>query len=167
MAAKRKGEEPSNWTIRVLRTVAQYQFGPEFDQILVPEGVTVTFSPKTSRVREIIFQGKRIATKRATDGMFSLGLFGAQRIIDRTPRPKRRVVILSEVGEFIAAGRNVFAKHVVAVDSEIKPEEEVVVVSEEDQLLAVGRAQLSAENMLAFERGVAVKVRYGINKLKK
>lgn len=167
MATKRKGEKPSNWTIRELRAVAQYQFGSEFDQILVPAGVRVTYSPKTNRVREILLQEERIATKRATDGMFSLGLFGAQRIIDQTSKPKRRVVILSEVGEFIAAGRNVFAKHVVAVDSEIKPEEEVVVVSEEDQLLAVGRAQLSAENMLAFERGVAVRVRYGIDKLRK
>ena len=52
-------------------------------------------------------------------------------------------------------------------DPEILPADEVVVVSEEDKLLAVGKAHLSADYMLAFQKGIAVKVRYGIDKLKK
>ena len=60
-----------------------------------------------------------------------------------------------------------FAKHVVKVDPEILPEDEVIVVSEEDELLAVGKAKLSAEYMLAFQRGIAVKTRHGIKKEKK
>ena len=114
-----------------------------------------------------IFEGERLATIRPTDGLYSLGLAGAQRIIDNTKMPKRRVVVQNDVSEFIADGRNVFAKHVVRVDPEILPEDEVVVVSEEDKLLAVGRAQLSAEYMLAFQKGTAVKVRHGIKKIKK
>ncbi|MHA1354980.1 MAG: PUA domain-containing protein [Candidatus Heimdallarchaeota archaeon] len=40
-------------------------------------------------------------------------------------------------------------------------------MNEKDELLAIGKAQLSAEYMLAFEKGIAVKVRYGAKKLAK
>ncbi|MHA1556207.1 MAG: PUA domain-containing protein [Candidatus Heimdallarchaeota archaeon] len=167
MVPKTKGTKPDNWTIRQLRTIAQYQFGSEFADILAPEGILVTFSKRTKKVREIIYNGQRLATLRPTDGAYSLGLAGAERIIQETKNPKRRVVVQTDVAEFIADGRNVFAKHVVNVDPDIQPEDEVVVVSEEDKLLAVGRAKLSAEYMTAFQSGTAVKVRYGIKKLKK
>jgi uncharacterized protein with predicted RNA binding PUA domain len=158
---------PDPWTLRQLKATAEYQFGKKFDKILAPAGIRVTFSKTTKRVREIIFDGKRLATLRPTDGLYSLGLAGAQRIIEKTKMPKRRVVVQTDVGEFIADGRNVFAKHVVKVDPEILPEDEVVVVSEDDELLAVGKAKLSAEYMLAFQRGIAVKTRHGIKKQKK
>lgn len=167
MAKKIEGSIPDTWTKRQLQMIAQYQFGSEFAEILAPEGITVTYSRKTKKVREIILNGKRIATMRPTDGAYSLGLEGAQRIIDETKLPKRRVVVQTDVAEFIADGRNVFAKHVVNVDPDIQPEDEVVIVSEEDKLLAVGRAKLSAEYMKAFQNGTAVKVRYGLKKLKK
>jgi predicted RNA-binding protein (TIGR00451 family) len=160
-------EKPSPWTIRQIQKIAQYQFGPEFVGIFAPEGIQVTFSKNTNRLREIWFEGERLATKRPKDGLLSIALSAGERIIKLVPKPKRRVIIQSDVAEFIKAGRNVFAKHVVAVDPTIRPEEEVVVVSEEDELLAIGRAKISAENMLAFSRGIAVKVRYGIDKKEK
>lgn len=160
-------KKPDVWTLRQLKVVAQYQFGNEFADILAPDDILVTFSKTTNKVREILLDGKRLATLRANDGSYSIGLEGAKRIIKQTKTPRRRVIVQTDVSEFIADGRNVFAKHVVLVDPDIRPEDEVVVVSEEDKLLAVGRAQLSAVNMLAFQKGIAVKVRYGIKKLKK
>jgi uncharacterized protein with predicted RNA binding PUA domain len=50
---------------------------------------------------------------------------------------------------------------VVEVDPDIRPKDEVVVVGKTDCLLAVGRAKMSADAMLDFHRGVAVKVRDG------
>ena len=163
----KNAKKPDLWTLRQLKVVAQYQFGKEFADILAPDDILITFSKTTKKVREVLLNGKRLATLRANDGLYSIGLEGAKRIIKHTKSPRRRVIVQSDVSEFIADGRNVFAKHVVNVDPEIRPEDEVVVVSEEDKLLAVGRAQLSAEYMLAFQKGTAVKVRYGIKKLKK
>ncbi len=165
MANRIDAVKPDNWTLRQLKAVAQYQFGNEFDEVLAPDTVLVTFSKNTNKIREILLDGKRLATLRATDGLYSLGLEGARRIIQYVKSPKRRVIVQSDVSEFIADGRNVFAKHVMKVDPEIMPEDEVVIVNEQDELLAVGRAQLSAEYMLAFQKGVAVKVRHGIKKL--
>ncbi len=61
----------------------------------------------------------------------------------------------------MAEGRNVFAKHVVEADKELRPQDEVIVVDEEDNLVAVGKAVLSGEEMKVFKHGVAVKVRKG------
>ncbi len=158
---------PDKWTLEQLRKTAQYQFGEEFATILVPDDITITISKKTQKVREILIGEDRIATIRPTDGYFSIGLFGAQRMLAATKAPKHRVIVQNDVSEFIIEGRNAFAKHVVNVDSNIHPEDEVIVVNEKDELLAIGKAQLSAEYMLAFEKGIAVKVRYGAKKLAK
>ncbi|MFW9922975.1 MAG: PUA domain-containing protein [Candidatus Thorarchaeota archaeon] len=158
-------QPPTEWITRELRMLAQYQFGTEFSNILFPEGILVTYSRATRKVKEIWFDNERIASYRPTDGFFSLGLGGAKRIVKFTKKPLLRVVVQSNVAQFIADGRNVFAKHVVEVDPKIRPADEVIVVSEEDDLLAVGKAILSAEYMLAFEKGTAVKVRHGIKKL--
>ena len=58
-------------------------------------------------------------------------------------------------------GGDVFAKHVVDADDEIRPMEEVIVLTENGRLLAVGKTLLSAFEMQNFTRGVAVKIRQG------
>ena len=167
MSKKDRSKTPDDWAIRQLRKTAEYQFGEEFTTILVPDDVKVTISKKTQKVREVLVGETRLATIRPTDGYFSLGLFGAKKIIAKIKPPKQRVIVQNDVSEFIEDGRNVFVKHVVSVDPTIRPEDEVIVVNEKDKLLAVGKAQLSAEYMLAFDRGIAVKVRYGAKKLAK
>jgi predicted RNA-binding protein (TIGR00451 family) len=68
---------------------------------------------------------------------------------------------MDDVSTFIAEGGDVFAKHVVKADNDIRPKDEVIVVDERGEVLAVGRAVLSGEEMIAFMRGVAVKARRG------
>jgi uncharacterized protein with predicted RNA binding PUA domain len=77
-------------------------------------------------------------------------------------KPPRVVVVRDDVAEFIRAGRNVFAKHVVSADSSIRPQDEVIVIREKRQLLAVGRAVLAGWEMTQFKRGIAVKTRRGV-----
>jgi uncharacterized protein with predicted RNA binding PUA domain len=77
------------------------------------------------------------------------------------PQPLYRVIVNNEVAEFIADGKNAFAKHVISADPGIRSGDEVLVVSGEDNLLATGTAMLAGPEMLAFNYGVAVKVRQG------
>ena len=56
-----------------------------------------------------------------------------------------------------------FAKFVNDCDSELRPLDECLVVDEKDQLLAVGRTLLNRIEMLAFNRGVAVKTKEHVN----
>ncbi len=75
--------------------------------------------------------------------------------------PRLWVRVSNDAAPFVAEGRSVFAKHVIAADSEIRPMEEVVVVGEGDVVLGVGKAVLTGKEMTLFKRGVAVKVRRG------
>ncbi|MGD0028550.1 MAG: PUA domain-containing protein [Candidatus Bathyarchaeia archaeon] len=147
-----------------IRSVADYQFGSGVGTILFPEGVTISFSRRTGRIRYVHLSDKRLVTMRPTDGLFSLSISGAKRIAMARGSAKCFVAIRDDVSEFIADGGDVFAVHVLKADNDIRASDEVIVVDEGGKVLAVGRAVLSAEEMKAFKRGVAVKVRRGITK---
>jgi predicted RNA-binding protein (TIGR00451 family) len=144
-----------------IRSVADYQFGKGVGMTLFPKNVNIVSSRKTGRIRYVYLEGKRLGTMRPTDGYFALSIDGAKRIVQSGRHAKCIVAVRSEVAKFIADGGDVFAAHVVRADDEVRAKDEVIVLDEENKVLAVGRAVLSGEEMRAFKRGVAVKVRHG------
>lgn len=147
--------------VRKIRSVADYQFGKETGERLFPENVKITYSPRTGRIRYIHLDDERLSTMRPTDGLFSLSITGAKRIVENRDSAKCFVTVRDDVAKFVAEGGDVFAAHVVRADEEIRAKDEVIVVDEKGTVLAVGRAVLCAEEMKVFKRGVAVKVRHG------
>jgi 7-cyano-7-deazaguanine tRNA-ribosyltransferase len=73
-----------------------------------------------------------------------------------------RVVVTDDAVPFIKQGKNVFAKFVVDACEELRPYDEALIVSKDDELIAVGQCLLNREEMLDFERGIAVKTREAI-----
>jgi len=148
-------------TLKRIRSVADYQFGKGIGAVLFPGNVEIFHSHRTGRIRYVYLNGKRLATLRPTDGLFSLSIAGAKRIVESRCSVKYIVIVQNEVSDVIAEGGDVFAVHVVKADSDIRPKDEVIVVDENGKVLAVGKAVLSGEEMKVFKRGVAVKVRRG------
>jgi uncharacterized protein with predicted RNA binding PUA domain len=141
--------------------VADYQFGKGVGAKLFPENVEIAYSKRTGRIRYIYLNGKRLATLRPTDGLFSLSIKGAKRIAENAGSAKCFVTVQNNVSRFIAEGGDVFAAHIVKADDEIRSKDEVIVVDEGGRVLAVGRSVLSSEEIKSFKVGVAVKVRRG------
>jgi len=141
--------------------VADYQFGKGVGAKLFPENVEIVYSKRTGRIRYVYLDSKRLATLRPTDGLFSLSIAGAKRIVKNADSTKCFVTVRDDVAKFISKGGDVFAAHVVKADDDIRPKDEVIGVNENGEVLAVGRAVLSGEEMKAFKKGVAVKVRRG------
>jgi uncharacterized protein with predicted RNA binding PUA domain len=152
-----------NSSLRRVQTIADYQFGRGVGIGLFPEECTYIFST-TGRIRQILAGGVRLATVRASDGRLTLGIEGAKRLRTILPAPGYRVVIQDDVAEFVAQGKNAFAKHVVAADPAIRAGDDVLVVAGNDRLIACGSAVVSGTEMLAFNYGVAVRVRQGSEK---
>jgi len=148
--------------LRRIRSVADYQFGKGVGEKLFPENVEISYSKRTGRIRYVYLDGRRLATLRPTDGLFSLSIEGAKRIVENKAPARYMVTIKDGVSKFVAEGGDVFAMHVVKADKEIRPKDEVIVVNEKGEVLAVGRAVLSGDEMTAFKTGVAVKVRRGV-----
>ena len=145
-----------------IRSIADYQFGKNAGITLFPANVKISYSKATGRMRFIFLNNKRLATLRPTDGLFSISI-EAGKILERNKDQFSCFVkVKNEVSEFIANGGDVFAAHVIEVNEEIRAQNEVVVMDKNNKVLAVGRALLSDPEMLAFKRGVAVKVRHGL-----
>jgi len=147
--------------LRRVRSVADFQFGKGVGAKLFPRNVEIGYSKRTGRIRYVFLEGKRLATLRPTDGLFSLSIAGAKRIAEKPVFAKCFVTVKNAVSKFIAEGGDVFAAHVIDANEEIHPKDEVIVINEQGEVLAVGKAVLSSEEMKAFKCGVAVKVRRG------
>jgi uncharacterized protein with predicted RNA binding PUA domain len=144
--------------LRRARVIADFQFGRGAGAALFPEGTSFRLS-STGRLRYLFSEKERIATLRASDGLLTLSMLGARRLHACFARPRLRVVVSDEAAPFVARGGNVFARHVLGVDPEIRAGEEVLVVDGQDRLLATGQAVLAPEEMLQMERGAAVLTR--------
>ncbi|MCW3978351.1 MAG: pseudouridine synthase [Candidatus Bathyarchaeota archaeon] len=147
--------------LRRIRAIADYQFGPGCGAALFPEGVSIERSMKTGKIRLVRMGDVLLASLRPTDGLFTLTIAGAERLVKGVKDVGYAVTVLDEVSEFVSQGRNVFAKHVVDSGEAIRPGDEVIILNSKREVLGVGRALLNREEMLAFDVGVAVKTRRG------
>ena len=145
--------------IDALRTVADYQFGARAGRALF-DGDIVVQRTGSGRPQQILADGERVVSY-GTDGRFTLGAAGGLRLQTALPAPAYRVVVGDDSEPFVREERNVFAKFVREVDPAVRPGDEVLVEHDRGELLAVGRAELSADAMLDFDTGMAVKVRDG------
>ena len=144
-----------------LRTIADYQFGSGAGDALFSPGEDLTIKRTTSGRPQQVHAERGRLVSFGTDGRFTLGLEGGRRLATALPSPSYRVVVDDESEPFVRDGKNVFAKFVADVGSEIRPGDEVLVEHERGELLAVGRAALGAEAIRDFETGMAVAVREG------
>ncbi|MHA1651479.1 MAG: PUA domain-containing protein [Candidatus Helarchaeota archaeon] len=152
---------PSSLDRLRIKQIVSYQYvltQEEADQF-IPDDIQVEYSKKTKKIRYIYLKHRLWGIIRPNDGFFLLTPASAEFLIQLLPFPRLRVVVQSDVSEFLRKGGNVFAKHVVEADPLIIPYSEVIMVDEDDIPVAIGKAYLTREEMLSFQRGVAVKVR--------
>jgi len=64
--------------------------------------------------------------------------------------------------EIAREGKNVFAKFVTDMDAGLRPMDEAIIVNREDNLVAIGQVLLVRSEAVAFQRGIAIKVRDGV-----
>ncbi len=144
-----------------IRGIGDYQFGKGLGQKLFPSDVKIAYSKRTGRIRHVFWNQDRLVTLRPTDGLFSLTIRGAERLMQDNGYLELCVTVKEEAVPFVVKGQSVFAKHVVEADEKIRPQEEVIVVDGKNKVLAVGKALLSGKEMKTFKKGVAVRVRRG------
>ncbi len=155
------GKRPDPNLLRV-KAVADVQFGKGAGEALLAGKVEFVVSKNNDRIRNVLVDGKHILSMRAGDGFFTLKPAGGQILKNTFAPPKLRVIVNPDSAEFNRQGRNVFCGFVLDADPGIIPGDEVLVVDEKDELCAIGQARMVREEMLAFKKGVAVRVREGI-----
>jgi predicted RNA-binding protein (TIGR00451 family) len=145
--------------LRQIRGIADFQYGNGAGLVLFPEDINIVYSKNTGRIRHVTHNNQLIASFRPTDGLFTLSIKGAERLINQMRGFDYIVEIMDEISEFPSGGSDVFAKHVVNAGCVVKPGDEVIVVDSGSNVLAVGKALMNKIEMLSFQTGVAVRVR--------
>ncbi len=142
-----------------VKAVLDMQFGRGAADILDGRKVEFVKSRNTGKIRNIIIDGVHAFSMRAHDGRLTPKMEGARMLMTVLPPHAMRVTIQDEPAEFAAKGNNVFAKFVVECDPDVRPGDSVLVVNTKGALAAVGRALMVRSEMLAFKRGIAVRVK--------
>jgi 7-cyano-7-deazaguanine tRNA-ribosyltransferase len=142
--------------------VIDYQFGKGSSDAIVDGRLDIAKSRTTGKIRTVSVDGEHALSIRASDGLFTLRPPGARRLLGASTSPRWRVIVEDDAVPFNREGKNVFCKFVVDCDDSLVPMDEVMVVDQRDDLVAIGRIILTRDEMMAFDKGVAVKVREGI-----
>ena len=153
------GEARVDFDLPRCKAVLDMQFGRGAADILKGRTVKIVKSERTGKIRNVHVDEQHVLSMRASDGRFTLKMEGARLLMGVLEPPKMRVRTEDEPAEFAAKGNNVFAKFVLDCDETIRPGDDVMVVNSRDELRAVGRALMNREEMLAFKRGIAVRVK--------
>lgn len=148
---------------RKVRSLSDFIFGNEITNLFFNDksNCKIERSKKTKKIKFIYHNNNLLFILRPTSGYFALTLYSAQKIIDHIPPPKLRAIVQNDVSEFIKKGRNVFCKHLIKIDENLRPNDEVIVVNENDKLLGIGKLKLPVDYLLSFDKGVGIKIRKG------
>ncbi|MDP6742164.1 MAG: tRNA guanosine(15) transglycosylase TgtA [Candidatus Thalassarchaeaceae archaeon] len=120
---------------------------------------------RTGRVNNILLDGVHIFSQRLTDGGLSITNEGAkwihQVMVGDGDVPC--VIIDSNAEPFIRDGRNVMHGFILGCKGTPRNGMPCLLVNEAGELVGHGIAQCGTREMIAFSKGIAVKVRGGIN----
>ncbi len=156
---KVKKEKPTLYEKEKINAIISLQYSPEILSFFEKNNIYVVKSPKTGRIKYVYLENKLIGTIRATDERFVPTIYGAKILREKMKKSRLTIQVTSDAAEWIAKGRTVFCKHVIALDEEIRPREEVFIIDEDNRLIALGKSVLSGREIKEKKKGKAVKIR--------
>lgn len=120
---------------------------------------------RTRRVNNILLDGIHLFSQRLTDGGLSLTNEGAKWVHQMMGEEDvvPCVVIDGDAEPFIRDGRNVMHGFILECKGSPRNGMPCLLVNEAGELVGHGIAQCGQKEMIAFRKGIAVKVRGGIN----
>ncbi|MET1101248.1 MAG: PUA domain-containing protein [Pyrodictiaceae archaeon] len=151
---------PSASELKMLRGIADYQFGYPAGNVLITDDVLVGVSPATGRIREVYREGAGLfLVLRAHDYRFSLTIPAARMLLKAFRKPRLRAVIEPSMSPY----KSVPCRAVLELDHRLEPGDEVIVVDSKDSIIGVGRLRLSPREILEpWCRGEAIRIRHKV-----
>ena len=149
--------------IDLIRSVADEQFGSGSGNALLPDGhiVLLNKSPSLDRMDEIIVNGCAAASIRYDIGS-GWKLLNRMQSAMRIGKVMTKGYVICDMSavRFIRESKNLMAPGVVDAHPDVKTDDEVIIIDTERNVIATGLAKMSAADMIAFDRGLAVKTKW-------
>ncbi len=151
------------YDLELMRGVLDRDYGEGTGKAVLPDGHIVIMSkaPGLDRMDEVVIDGEVIATMRYDIGSgwkFVSRMQGAYRIAEAYT--KGYVVCDPSAVPFIQESKNLMAPGVIGADPGIRPGDEIIVVTADREPIATGTARMSGPEMVAADRGMAVRTRW-------
>jgi 7-cyano-7-deazaguanine tRNA-ribosyltransferase len=156
-------KEDISWMRRKLRALFIHQWGRNAGGVVDLENLEVVLSKSTGKIKHIKLDDEILFTIVPTTGLVTPTYRGGQELLRVGIDDTYKVIMDSEVSQFVSSGKSALAKFVKHADGNLRAGEEVVVLDEAKNLLGTGRSVLSGDEMIAFNRGVAVMIRHSRN----
>ncbi len=149
--------------IDLIRSILDRDYGEGTGLAVLPEGHPVILSkaPALDRMDEIIVDGAIVASMRYDMGSgwkFVSRMQGAYRI--GKAYSKGYVVCDPGAIPFVRESKNLMAPGVTDADPDIKVGDEILIVGPDREVVATGMARMTGPEMVAADKGVAVKTRW-------
>ena len=158
-----------------LRSSLDYIFGEGTTRNIQYDELAFQFSNRTGRLKQIVHKenGEVFFSFRPNgsiaptiQGMKLMWKWGKLRKnMGVKSRPRWIVTVVDGVTDVVSQGKTVFCRHIFYCDDSLRANEDVAIMNQRGELLAVGRTILAGSEMKQFKRGVAVKVRQGVNQI--
>jgi archaeosine-15-forming tRNA-guanine transglycosylase len=125
---------------------------------------------RTGRVNNVLHDGVHLFSQRLTDGGLSLTIDGAKWVHERGAPDELEslssmmpsVVVNSDAEPFVRQGRSVMHGFIVGTEGEPQTGTPCLVQNEAGELLGHGITRCDYKDMMAFRKGIAVKVKDGV-----
>ncbi len=147
----------------LIRKLADEQYGEGCGFALIPDGhpVLLNKAPSLDRMDEIVVDGSTIASIR-----YDLGR--GWRLINRIQSAMRIAPVASKgyvvsddsAVPFVQDSKNLMAPGAIDAHPDVVIGDEVIVITKDKKAIATGAAKMNAADMIANERGLAVKTKW-------
>lgn len=148
---------PTREELLRIRYVLSYQFGQEAVALLEPVDAIAIDLSSTGKVKNVYRFGRRILTRRPSDGLFALTLESGRVLKELFRFPRHRLIVRKDHVSLLSG--SVLRPSVVAMDERLRAGDEVIVVSEEDTFIGVARLRLSPQLAISLDRGEIARIR--------
>ena len=149
--------------IDLIRRLADEQYGPGCSIAMLPDGhpVFMNKAPSLDRMDEFIIDGRTIGSIRYDLGKGWRLINRIQSSIRIAPVMSKGYVVIDDSAiKFVQDSKNLMAPGVIDASPDVKIGDEVVIITSDRKAIATGVARMDAAEMIASEKGVAVKTKH-------
>jgi len=143
--------------------MVDYLFGRGVSASIPKEGMRLTYSRKSGRVKLVHHGDKLFATVRP-NGSMAISVHAATLLSRGKPFLQNCVTVNDDAAPFVRSGKSVFCKFVTKAGSRVRPKLDVAVLDKTGRVIGVGTAIMAGQFIQQFKTGAAVKVREGLSR---
>ena len=141
--------------------MVDYLFGKGVSKAIPKDGMRLTYSRRSGRVK-FVYHGDRLFATMRPNGSMALSVYGASLLSKSSRFLQNCVTVDNDAAQFVRGGKSVFCKFVTKAGRRIRPRGDVAILDGSGRVIGVGTSIMAGAFIQQFKTGAAIKVREGL-----